>query len=561
MLGAVTPLRMPESMDQQPPLASSDDRVGRLEARLARIEARLGLDFVLGGALVADEPAERRANDGAVLPGMARAPDELEQRVGQSGFAVAGVIVLTIGIGFMLSQPYPKLPIGLPPAAGIALATGLLLAAHFGQRTLGALAVYVRGAAMVLLYLATLRLFFFGRQPVLGIEGVAGRALLVLVVALNAFVAWRRHSPWLVLLALIMGCATIIVVNAGGFLVTVLPMLAVGVMLATRWRVWPAVLLAGIPLIYATYFVWAIGNPLRGGRYHFMGEPAIAPGILIAIVCTFAAGSLFRSRRDPEDGVTNSAALLNSILGYGCFLVHTAAVFPRSFAALHAAAFVVFLGTAVLFWIREKSRVSTSFYALTGYVALSMTILEISPTPEVFVWLSLQSVVVVTTAIWFRSRLIVVANFLIYTAIVVGYMLLVERETGISMGFGLVALVSARILNWQKDRLELKTELMRNAYLISAFIVFPYALYHLVASRYVALAWVGLAVGYYMLNLIVRSPKNRWMGHGTLGLAALYLALAGAGRIEPVYRVASFLALGTVLLIVSLWFKARARVR
>ena len=48
-----------------------------------------------------------------------------------------------------------------------------------------------------------------------------------------------------------------------------------------------------------------------------------------------------------------------------------------------------------------------------------MAIIKASGVPELFVWLSLQSLVVVTTAIWFRSRFIVIANFLIYVAIVI----------------------------------------------------------------------------------------------------------------------------------------------
>jgi hypothetical protein len=115
-------------------------------------------------------------------------------------------------------------------------------------------------------------------------------------------------------------------------------------------------------------------------------------------------------------------------------------------------------------------------------------------------------------------------------------------------------LLSARILNWQKDRLELKTELMRNAYLLSAFVVFPYALYHLVPAGYVGLAWVGLALLYYLMNFIVRSQKYRWMGHVTLLLTTFYLLIVGSSRFEPVYRVLSFLVLGTVLLVVSLLF-------
>jgi uncharacterized membrane protein len=124
--------------------------------------------------------------------------------------------------------------------------------------------------------------------------------------------------------------------------------------------------------------------------------------------------------------------------------------------------------------------------------------------------------------------------------------------------------MSARILNWNKDRLELKTELMRNAYLTGALLVFPYALYHLVPGRYVALAWVGVALGYYVWSLVAKNRKYRWMGHATLLLTTGYVAVVGTRGLEPVYRIVSFLVLGTVLLIVSLSFtrwQSRARAK
>jgi uncharacterized membrane protein len=95
---------------------------------------------------------------------------------------------------------------------------------------------------------------------------------------------------------------------------------------------------------------------------------------------------------------------------------------------------------------------------------------------------------------------------------------------------------------------------MRNAYLVGAWLVFPYALYHLVSGKYVGLAWVGLALSYYALNWIVQNQKYRWMGHATLLLTLCYVVVVGTSRFEPVYRVLSFLVLGTVLLIVSLVF-------
>ena len=91
--------------------------------------------------------------------------------------------------------------------------------------------------------------------------------------------------------------------------------------------------------------------------------------------------------------------------------------------------------------------------------------------------------------------------------------------------------------------------------------MFPYALYHLVPVRHVGLAWVGLALFYYVMNLIVRSPKFRWMGHATLLLTTVYMLMVGTRQFEPVYRVLSFLVLGTVLLVVSMVFSRLRRPR
>ena len=101
---------------------------------------------------------------------------------------------------------------------------------------------------------------------------------------------------------------------------------------------------------------------------------------------------------------------------------------------------------------------------------------------------------------------------------------------------------------------------MRNAYLGCAFIVFPYALYHLVPTAYVSLSWIGIAITYYVMNLMVQNSKYRWMGHLTLLLTVLYVIVIGLTHLAATYRIISFLVLGTVLLAVSLIFtRVRAR--
>jgi len=81
-----------------------------------------------------------------------------------------------------------------------------------------------------------------------------------------------------------------------------------------------------------------------------------------------------------------------------------------------------------------------------------------------------------------------------------------------------------------------------------------------VPHEYVPLSWIGIAIFYYIMNLIIRNQKYRWMGHVTLLLTVLYALVIGIIQLAPTYRILSFLVLGTVLLAVSLIFtRLRAR--
>jgi hypothetical protein len=542
--------------DERIPEDAAARRFGQLEARVAKLEARLfgeAEDFSGAGPA----PIEAAAKSGHM-------EEDLEFEVGQNWFAVAGILALAFGAAFMLSLPYPRLPAGVPALVGGAAAAGLFALARAWRRASELVAGYLRGAGMALLFFATLRLYFFGAQHALNIGSFAGRTPLVLIVALNLAIGWRRKSAWLTGLALMTGYAAALAVGSAWFVLGSVALLSALAVAATLRAHWARLRVVAMALSYGTYLLWAIGNPCLGGALEFTNAPALAPAFVLVVAAIFAAGACLRPNRPTEDASTCIGALLNCGLGYPLFLVHTVAAFAPRLAVAQGLASVVFLGLAILFWMRERSHVSTFFYAITGYAALSLAIIKASVVPEVFVFLSLQSVVVVATAVWFRSRFIVLANFLIFVAVILGYVVVAERETGISIGFGIVALVSARILNWQKDRLELKTELMRNAYLVSAFLVLPYALHHLVPGKYVGLAWVGLALVYYVLNLVVQNRKYRWMGHATLLLTTCYLAVVGTRRFEPVYRIVSFFVLGIVLLLVSLsftWWRVRQRAR
>ncbi len=533
------------------------DYFRKLEERIVRIEDHLGI----GPATEESSPVAENLTPSVHRPAVTE-EDDLEFEVGQNWFAKVGIVVIAIGIVFLLTFPYDNMPAAAPGLFGYVLASGIFLLAHVWRSSFDTVSRYLRGAAMALLFFTTLRLFYFGTEPALDIASFTGVILLVLVLAVNFVVAFRRASPLLFALALATGFGSAIAVGSTWFMLTLLILLCFLTVYARVRHEWFGVFVFGTVLVYLTHSIWMLSNPILGHRLELVTSSWISPYVLLVYAVVLASGTLFRPKKETEGVSEFISSFLNGVGCFALFFLQILVAFPGAEIESHLIASMVFLGVAITFWIVEKSKFSTFAYVILGYLSLSVTIIKLFPVPGVFVWLSAQSLLVVATAIWFRSRFIVVANFFIYLMMVAGYLFVAKEESGISIGFGIVALASARILNWQQDRLELKTELMRNAYLGSALVVFPYSLYHLVPHEYVGLAWVGMAMFYYLINLIIKAQKYRWMGHLTLILAVMYVLIIGIFQLEPTYRILSFLILGSVLIIISLIFtRLRAKKR
>jgi Ca2+/Na+ antiporter len=163
-----------------------------------------------------------------------------------------------------------------------------------------------------------------------------------------------------------------------------------------------------------------------------------------------------------------------------------------------------------------------------------------------------QSILVVSTAILFRSKIIILANFLIYLAIAIATMSFSGNSAISCINIGIVALLSARILNSQKDRLDLKTESMRNAYLTIAFLLLPYSTFLLVPIEYVGLTWLAIAILYYVFSVFLNNKKYRWMAIITLAITILYTLLLGILHPDNELKVLSFIIVGGVLIAISI---------
>ena len=157
-------------------------------------------------------------------------------------------------------------------------------------------------------------------------------------------------------------------------------------------------------------------------------------------------------------------------------------------------------------------------------------------------------------ALWFRSKILIVSNAIIFLFIILFYISTSPSITGVNFSLAIVAILSARILNWKRERLTLTTENLRNLYLVVAFIFTLYALKNAVPENLVTLSWTAAAAVYFVMSQIFRNVKYRYMAIATMLVAIAYLFMVDFARLDLIYRVAAFLFLGLIALAISLFY-------
>jgi hypothetical protein len=520
------------------------ERLRHLEDRLGRVEALLRTAAPLT-VESSDEPSHAEVSSG----GKDRSED-LEFEIGQYWFTRVGIIALTAGFVFLLTLPYPTLAAAVPAAFGYILAAALAWTSRALRSSFGYLTESLIGASLTLFFAATIRLSFFSVQPAVA-DPVLRVVLLGAVVAIHLIVSIRRSSAVLTVLGLFFGYLTSLLVPSDAITLAMMTALSATVFILQRGGRWTLLVPAAMVLGGMTATLWWLGNPLLTGQIHPMTtNPGVVFGLILNILVLGGAG-IRGAGSGTETISTGIGALVSGGMLYGLLAAMTIVSYGTVFTESHLLASAVYLVLAAAGWKRLRSRYVTFLYAMVGYMALSIAILKRFDPGDALVWLAWQSVLVTATAVWFRSKYIVVANFVIYVAVLVSFVAMGGAMTWLNLSFGVVALLNARILSAQQHRLELRTEMMRNVYLASAFCFFPYALYHIVPSRYVALSWLGIGLVYYLLNMVLQKQKYRWMALLTLLLTATYVLVVGIISLEATYRIVSLIALGIVFLVAS----------
>jgi uncharacterized membrane protein len=512
------------------------------EQRISRIEAKIGLEPLSFDELEA-VPSEIELTT-------QEKEEALEYAIGGGWFAKMGIVVLSIGILFLLSTPYENTVSYLPSLIGLVIA-GVIIGGSTAIKNLyPQISGYLLGGSIILLYFSVMRLFFFGAEKTITSLPVIV-ALLLIVTIIHLFVAIKRNSIHFTYWSLLLGYATALISDSSFFLFALNVMVSsIAVYLSLKRR-WINLIYFGIFFSYLTHFMWLINNP-------FLGKPIGAVNLPLNLLfiqgyaVIFALGNILRKDMREENYFVIPASFLNAGASYALMLI-ASYLSPFEYIGIyHLIGAIVYMALAVTFWVKEKSKWSTFIYAMTAYAALSFAIINLFSGSDIFILLCWQSLVVVSTAVWFRSKLIIVTNFVIYAGIFIAYLIAVQHVSLVSISFGIVALLSARILNWKKEVLELQTEQMRNAYLIAALLIIPYALYHSLPAVYVSYTWVAVALIYYWLSNLLKNKKYRWMSLATLLMTVIYVLIFGITTEETMDRILAFIVLGVVLLMMSI---------
>ena len=525
-----------------------------LDERISKIEQKLQISVNYENK----ELLDLNVNETIVELSSEEKEERLEFQIGQFWLAKLGILIFFIGVAFLMSFPFKHIPVIVDIIFGYAFCVVVYFISIHWRDIYSHLSDYLLGGGLFLFYFTTLRMHFFGNGILIS-ETPVEVILLSVTVAIILFISIKRKSNYLILLSLILGYVTALVSNnpysVFGFL-TLLSLFTVYFKLKYNWHTF---IFAGIFLTYFSHFLWFMNNPVLGNTLQPVQGPSINLMFLLIYAVIFASGERLRKSPFPENATVVFSSILNAGGCYFLFFLITFVYKDASASLYHLIASIIFITIAIQFWLKEKSKSSTFIYAMLGYFALTVAIIYEVKSPGFFILLCWQSIIVLSTAVWFRSKYIVLANFVIYILIFVTYLILEGKLSTTSLSFGIVALLSARILNWKKDRLELTTEQMRNAYLLTALVIIPYALFHAMPEGWASVSWIVVAIIYYALSVILKSKKYRWMALATLGLTVGYVFIIGITNEDFTYKIISFLALGLVMLVISVLYTKKKK--
>jgi hypothetical protein len=476
-----------------------------------------------------------------------------ENKLGEFGLAWLGNIVLFFAIAFIweyfnkAGNPLVALGVGI-------ISTICVFAVSYYFRKSYTYLSYTFGLfGFLILYYILLRLHFFNANPLIANKAVA-TTVLMFAVGIQLYYAIKRQMKVLAGLAFTMAMFTAFVCyqTHAFFLISIA---TTGLAIYTFWHYnWWKNLVYVLLISLFIYLIWLLKNPVSLVKtpgdltYHYTF-------VYLSIITAMYSLVAFRK---PGQGFPQ-----NSILGIILFAGFTYSVlllvliilhFPQAFVPFFLAISLYCIAYSIILKFYSPWKYTPALYALFGFVAISVAVFGTYHFPDSFLLLVGQSFLVLTLALWYRSHIITLMNTFLLVILAIYYYSTSGTLQTVNFAIPLVALLSARIINWQKNRLNIKTDFIRNIYLLTLFFSLLYATYKGIPAQYITVSWLLIAGIYFGLSIILNNFKYRWMAMANLLVSAFHLVLADLAKIDIVYRILAFLVFAIISIIISVYY-------
>lgn len=520
------------------------NRITRLESLLAGKRREL-----VGPTDVETVPDD----EGFELKLLSGSEKSIEFRMGEYGMAWLGNIVLLFGITFLVQYLQNSGQQLLSVCCGFLAVAGIYASAWFTRKAFGYLSTLLSYNGHILLFYMTLLLHFAQGRPLIS-STFGGVAVLSVVPFILYYRAFRQKSQILAGMALIFLLATGILGNSTGLITGFAALTTILVMFLYERFGWIRMVFLFIFLIYLTHLNGLLGNPLGGNAPELLRSPGTAEFWLIVSGFVFSLLALVPKKETASDDFIITTIVWNG-LGFTFLLVLMVISFlPESYVPLMIVISLFCLGYAVLLQTKSPIKIAASMYALYGFLAMSVAFYGLLLFPGAYLLLAIQSLLVVSMALWFRSRFIVVMNALLFILLFVLYLTEKTGTNAINFSFMLVAFITARILNWKKERLQIKTDLIRNIYLVVGFVMTLISFYHAFPKSYITASWILAALLFFLMSRLINNTKYRWLAISALLASAVKLIFVDLKQIDIGVRVLMFLVLAAISITISILY-------
>jgi hypothetical protein len=484
--------------------------------------------------------------------------DSMESRIGEYGMAWLGNIVLLFGILFLSQYLQNNNQEIISLVFGFVSVALVYLMGHLTGKSLPYMSRLFNYNGHLLLYIQAMRICLFPGSQIIENSFLGHAVVLVILISL-IYLAYRNSSQLLAILVWLMVVITAIADGSTHFMLPLMVGITGSAIFFVIRKAWWTGLMVAIFLSYLIYLMWITGNPVMSKSFEFISSPQMGHIYLFACALAYSLIALLPASDRVVQNQLNSAIVLNGLGFSFVFTLTVLALFTETYFQYFGLIAAFCIAYSVWLKLRGTWKSIAALYAIYSFVALSITIAGIYHFPLAFLLLSIQSLLVVIVALWFRSRFMVVMNTILFVGLLIAYFVTGESLHGINFSFALVALGTARILNWRKQRLEIRTELIRNIFLFTGAFMVLFSLHEAVPSNFVTLSWALSAMVFFILSVAIRNMKYRWLAILTMVVTVFYLFIVDLSNISLGYRIVALMFIAAISLGISIFYSRRQK--